>query len=156
MQFSFATGLFLKQGPARREIEIKRWRETESARPARDRVSSIEQRDGSDHDAPVNQPLRVNDGGKIMCAFEFDFQTHAQGLLHQRHGGGFGGINVLHEQFATIDCVGERDHPGGENIVRPQFTCFHDRELADHVRNQAAHLEIVSNIIARQFRVGLG
>src|ERR1700731_2397468 len=106
MQFSFATGLFLKQWPARREIEIRGWLETESARPARDRVSSIEQWDGSDHDASVSQPLRVNDGGKIMCAFEFDFQTHAQRLLHQRHGGGFARINVLHEQFGMIDRVG--------------------------------------------------
>src|SRR6202049_3637205 len=94
MQFSFATWLFLKQRPARREIEIKRWLETESARPARDRVSSIDQRDGSDHDAPVTQPLRVNDGGKIMGAFEFDFQTHAQCLLYQRHGGGTGRIEI--------------------------------------------------------------
>ena len=91
----------------------------------------------------------MNDSGKIVRAFELDFQTNIERLLHQRRDVGVGRVNVLHEQFGVIDCIGERDHPRGENIVWPEFAGFHHDESAGHVRHQSGHLRVISNIIAR-------
>ena len=63
---------------------------------------------------------------------------------------------MLHEQFAAIDGVCQCDHAGAKDIARPEFPRFHDRVPANYVRHQAAHLLIISNIVARQFCISLG
>ena len=98
----------------------------------------------------------MNHGREIMCAFEFDFQTNLKRLLHQRQHLEVRRIDMLHEQFTAIDRIGEGDHPGGKDIAGPELPRFHDRVPANDVRYQAAHLLIISNIVARQFCIRFG
>ena len=63
---------------------------------------------------------------------------------------------MLQKQFAAIDRIGEGDHPRGKDIAGPELPRFHDRVPANDVRHQAAHLLIISNIVARQFCVSFG
>ena len=63
---------------------------------------------------------------------------------------------MLHEQFAAIDGVRQCDHAGSKDITGPEFPRFDDRVLSNNVRDQAAHLLIISNIVPRQFCISLG
>ena len=88
-----------------------------------------------------------------MRPFEFDFQTGGERLLHQRHGRRIRRINMLHQQLAIIECVGQRNHPGSENIARPEFARFHHHISTNHIRHMTAHLLKITNVIARQLSI---
>ena len=98
----------------------------------------------------------MNQGRNIMSALQFDFQTDVKRLLHQRKSFGIRRVEMLHEQFTTIQGVGQDDHARTKHIIRAEFPRRHDRVSAYHVRHQAVHQLVISNIIAHQFGIGPG
>ena len=89
----------------------------------------------------------------VVRAFQFHFQADGEGLFHQRQGFRLGGINVFHKHLAAIDGSSQRCHTGGEHIFGAEFAHCNDGIPAYHVRNQAADLLIISNVIAQQLSI---
>ncbi len=60
---------------------------------------------------------------------------------------------MFHKHLAAIDGSSQRCHTVGKHISRAEFAHCNDRVPAYDVRNQAANLLIISNIIAQELSV---
>ena len=88
--------------------------------------------------------------GKVVRPLELDFEAGDEGLLHQRQRLRVGGVNMFQQDFAVIDGIGQRDHPGKEDVVRRKFARLHDVEAADDVRHETRDLLEIADVIAHQ------
>ena len=156
MHLATQSRLFLKQRPARVEIQSERRFETERASASHHGVSAVKQRDRSQHDSAIGKTLDVNDRGKIVRAIEFQFQAGGERLFNQRNGLRFGRINVFHQQFRALDRARQCDHSGCEQIARAQLARFHNDVTADDIGNQPTQLLKIANVISRQLRIRFG
>ena len=89
-----------------------------------------------------------------MGAIEFEFQTGGERLFNQRDRLRFGRIKMFHQQFRAFDRICQRHHSGGKQVARAELARFHDHIATDHVRDEAAHLLKISNVISGQLGVG--
>ena len=56
--------------------------------------------------------------------------------------------------FAALDRASQRHHSAWKYVARPELARFHDDVAADDVWHEAAHLLVITNVVARQLRVG--
>ena len=91
-----------------------------------------------------------------MRAFQFDFQSNSERLLHERQGFRFRWIKMFHDELAVIDGIGQGHHARNKHISGAELARRNNPVPAYHIRNQAAHLLKISNVITCQFSVGAG
>ena len=91
-----------------------------------------------------------------MRTFQFDFQPDSERLFHKWQGFRARRVKMFHEHLAVIDGIRQSYHAGGKHVAGAELTCSNNGVPAYDVGHQAAHLLIISDVIACQLSIRSG